>query len=109
MFKTFRDFVERACSYYHIPNRDWTARFIKEQLRKKKLNPTAVVCYINWADGDCLSSNEIGKELGITGRAVRKQLQRLAHVWPHLFRFGPKPPRFDQHKERISLLGDHVI
>lgn len=109
MFKTFNDLVRHACMVYHIPDHNWTAHFITEQLKKKKLSRTTVVIYINWADGDCLSQVEIAKELNISRQAVNKHLHRLANVWPHLFRFGPQVPRFNTRRERVSLLGDQVV
>ncbi len=97
MFKTFPDFVHRACQMYSLPFE--VAEFqIVDRLRRVGLTPMAVVCYINWADGLCLSQGKIGKALSISQQAVQQQLHNLRKVWPYLFDFGPKIPRFNGRK-----------
>ena len=44
-----------------------------------------MVCYINWADGDCLTQFQIAKALDISHDTVSYELMRLRNIWPHLF------------------------
>lgn len=44
-----------------------------------------MVCYINWADGDCLTQTQIAKELNISSSTVSYELMKLSKIWPHLF------------------------
>lgn len=89
--KTFNDFVKLACRTYHLDFKE-ARTYVLLQLGQFKLNKLSIVCYINWADGDCLTQKEIAKELGVTQQAVDYHLSRLQRVWPHLFKFGSKPP-----------------
>ena len=90
-FRTLRDFIRVACRTYHIKYRV-AERFINWQLQKRKLNRLSIICYINWASGDCLTQKEIAKHLGIVQSVVAYHLQRLYEIWPHLFKFGVRPP-----------------
>lgn len=92
MFKTFSDFARLASRTYSLPQ-EIAENMIETKLRERGLSTTAAIAYINWADGDCLSQEKIGQHLGITHQAISKHLQKLESVWPHLFNFGPKPPR----------------
>lgn len=93
MFKTFSDFVRKASRMYDLPF-EIAEHHIVTKLQSVGLNTEMVVCYINWADGSCLSQKQIGKRLGISQPAVQQHLKRLRSVWPHLFQFGPKIPAF---------------
>lgn len=94
MWKTFRDFVRLARRTYGLGSLGKAGQIVCEKLQKNRLNPIDVICYINWADGDCLSSDAIGKKLNIPGRTVRHKLAKIRFLWPHLFYFGPRIPQF---------------
>lgn len=92
--RTFNDFIHHARRSYHITYKD--ARiYILLRLGQFKLNKLSVVCYINWADGETFTQKEIAKELGISQQVVSYHLNRLCKVWPHLFKFGSKPPSLE--------------
>lgn len=97
MFKTFDNFVELASHRYCLPF-EIAKKIIDAKLKARGLGQTAVICYINWADGDCLTQKKIGVHLDITQQAVDKQLRGLKKVWPHLFVFGPKIPQFHHRR-----------
>ena len=82
--KTFQDFVQLATVKYKI-SFVWANRFIRSRLKHLGLSPRTVVCYINWADGDCLTQSEIAKKLNISHDTVSYELMKLSKVWPHLF------------------------
>lgn len=114
MWKTFRDFVRLARRTYRLGSLGKAGQIIYEKLQQNNLNPIDVVCYINWADGDCLSQREIGKRLGISYQAVQQRLQRIRKIWPHLFCFGTKPPRtidrgFVVQKLRLNQLNSTKV
>ena len=96
MWKTFRDFVRLARRTYGLGSLGKAAMVVHESLTKYGLRPIDVVCYINWADGDCLSQIEIASKLKITQQAVCQRLQKIRTCWPHLFYFGPKVPQFSR-------------
>ena len=92
MFKTFSDFARLASRVYSLPQ-EIAENMIETKLRERGLSTTAAIAYINWADGDCLPQKKIAEYLGVSQPAIVYHLQRLESVWPHLFNFGPKPPR----------------
>ena len=92
MFKTFSDFARLASRVYHLPQ-EIAENMIESKLKEQGLSPLAVVAYSNWADGDCLSQEKIAEKLGVNQSTIARHLQKLEAVWPHLFNFGPKPPR----------------
>jgi len=94
MWKTFQDFVRLARRTYGLGSMGKAAITVCESLVKCGLRPIDVVCYINWADGDCLSQHAIGEKLGMSHQAVCQRLQKIKVHWPHLFYFGPKVPQF---------------
>ena len=97
MFKTFSEFVELASRRFSLPP-DIAEKMIDAKLKERGLGRGAVICYINWAGGDCLTQKKIGQNLGVTQQAVDKQLRGLKKVWPHLFVFGPKIPQFHHRR-----------
>lgn len=105
MWKTFSSFVQLASRTYNLSYRD-AEKEIVSRLVKAKLSPRSVECYLNWADGDCLTQKKISKRLNINQGTVARELQHIKQVWPQLFKFGVKPPRFDVHRERITLIED---
>jgi len=106
MFKTFSDFARLASIVYHLPQQV-AGQIIETKLREHGLSIIAVVAYINWADGDCLTHKQIASILKIPRRTVCWHLQKLAIVWPHLFNFGPKPPRtVNNHRGRKTIPTD---
>ena len=109
MFKTFSDFARLASRVYSLPQ-EIAENMIETKLRERGLGKNAVVCYINWADGDCLSQSQIAKEMGFSYQsAVEDHLARLKKVWPHLFNFGPKPPRtVHNHRGKKPIRIDEI-
>ena len=96
MWKTFQDFVRLAKRTYGLGSMGKAALTVNERLLKFKLRPIDIVCYINWADGDCHSQEIIGEKLGMTHQAVCQRLQKIKKLWPHLFFFGPQIPQFSR-------------
>lgn len=105
MFKTFSDFVQHAQREYGLPHETAEA-VVAGKLLKCGLSPLDVVCYINWADGDALTQEQIGQHLGIAQQAVAKRLNKLKAIWPDLFLFGAKPPIFGARKGNVWLCAD---
>ena len=91
-FKTFSDFARLASRAYSLPQ-EIAENMIETKLRERGLSTTAAIAYINWADGDCLTHEQIASILKIPRRTICWHLQKLAIAWPHLFEFGLKPPR----------------
>jgi len=104
MFRTFEDFVQLAGQRYCLPI-EVAQKIINKKLREKKLNSIDVVCYINWAGIEHLTHKQIATHLGVTQQAVSKRLNRLKGVWPHLWNFGPKIPRFDKRRSDRTSSG----
>ena len=82
--KTFQSFVRLASQKYKISFEE-ADQFIRKQLSYFCLSSRTVVCYINWADGDCLTQLQIAKVLKIHRTTVSRELMRLRNIWPHLF------------------------
>lgn len=82
-FRTFNQFIRHACQLYKLGFK--TAKsIILKKLHKVRLSPIAVVCYINWADNEFLTEQQIAQQLGITQQGVANQIQRLRKVWKFL-------------------------
>ena len=97
MFKTFEDFVKLASRRYHLPF-EVAEKIIDKKLKEQNLDRNAVICYINWAGLECLTQMQIAKKLDVVRETVKYHLTQLKKVWPHLFNFGPKIPRFDTRR-----------
>ena len=103
MFKIFSNFARLASRTYSLPQ-EIAENMIETKLRERGLSTTAAIAYINWADGDCLTHEQIGAKLGIPRRTICWHLQKLESVWPHLFRFGPKLPQtLGSHRGKKSI------
>ena len=79
-----------ATRIYHITKADALDKML-DKLWFNNLSVTAIECYINWADNDCMKIKEIAEHLEISYQAVSHHLSRIGDVWPHLFDFGPSP------------------
>lgn len=95
MWKSYDSFVQLAACSYGLKFLQ-AGKQIEDRLKQVGLTPFDVVCYINWADGDCLPQSVIAERLGVKHRQrVSDSLQRIKHIWPHLFEFGPPVPPFN--------------
>jgi len=82
--RTFQEFVHLATQLYKISFKEANT-FIRSRLHYYHLTPQTVVCYINWADNDCMTQFEIAKALNISQETVSYELVKLHKVWPYLF------------------------
>jgi len=99
MWKSFDSFVQLAARTYGLKFLH-AGKQIQDRLKQVGLTPFDVVCYINWADGACLSQFEIAKHLNTYQKRVSRSLEKLQQIWPHLFEFGPKVPPFNCRRSR---------
>ena len=97
MWKSFDSFVALAAHNYGLRFLQ-AGKQIEDRLKQAGLTPFDVVCYINWADGDCLLQLEIAKKLNTYQQRVSRSLDKLKLVWPHLFEFGSKVPPFNHRR-----------
>ena len=101
--RTFNQFIQHACQCYDL---DFPAakNIILQKLRKVRLSPIAIVCYINWADNGFLTEQQIANNLNITQQGVQDHIQRLRRVWPFL----PGKPKSYVGNMPLSISTDMV-
>ena len=87
MWKTYDSFVRLAARSYGL-QKDQAAEILAKRLRFYDITATTVECYINWADGNCLTQKEIGRKLRINQSGVSRHLAKIKSIWPYLFQFG---------------------
>jgi len=109
MFKTFDDFVNLACRTYHFPEGE-VRSILQGRLHRFGITKKALVCYINWAGGDCLLQKEIGRQLNITQSTVSGHFARIKSVWPYLFEFGEKVPvHWTKHRSQWGTKNGKIM
>jgi len=85
--KSYSQIVETAAQLMNMSILDAEIE-MDVRLRRLKIPKVAVILYVNWADWNVLTYDQLAKATGLTTTAVRSHLQTIKRRFRHLFTSG---------------------